>query len=216
MSLITAELTKPPAFLPSLSASNTTFSLPESWGMNLDIVFNGISHPKPLEWQSWEGKELVNTGSFLDAPGLPILNLLSEADLALLPSELLNLIENLNWLAYELLQAALASQASYELAKDGSGLGKNQLHKYQNWCEVHYPDATKYYLLLDSFEKEHEAPDCWVQLNDDWLVQGMQNLLNRDQLPYYIEQQFKDLLNYVFADWSENHDPAYKQKSDLL
>ena len=100
--------------------------------------------------------------------------------------------------------------------KDGSKLGDNQLQKYENWCEENYPDWTKYYLLLDSYEKKHDAPGRWVQLKDDWLIQGMQNLLNRDQLPRYIEQQLKDLLDYVFADWSENHDPAYKQMSDLL
>lgn len=100
--------------------------------------------------------------------------------------------------------------------KDGSRLSKNQLQKYQSWCEEHYPSTTKYYLLLDSYENRHDVPDRWVQLNDDWLIQGMQNLLDSDQLPSYIEQQFKDLLDYVFADWSENHDPAYKQRQDLL
>lgn len=98
--------------------------------------------------------------------------------------------------------------------KDGASLGINQVQKYKQWCDNTYKDFKKYYLLLDSHESSYSEDELagWTQMNDDWLVQGLKNLIGQDQLPRYIEQEFRDLLNYVFSDFNESYDIAYTDR----
>lgn len=116
MPTLTSSQNSQPEFLYSAEEHITKLTLPQTWGFNLEITFNSLHHPQPLDWQSWEGEELANSGSFLTAPGLPLFNLLNAEEVAKLPADLTSLLKKVDWLAYELLQAALINQAAYELA----------------------------------------------------------------------------------------------------
>lgn len=85
-------------------------------GYPLSIYVNSPEHDQPLFWQSWSNNDLLADSAFLQAPGLPIAMLLSDAQLNHIPKHALAIAMSVPGKQYQLLQSMLISPASMQLA----------------------------------------------------------------------------------------------------
>lgn len=84
--------------------------------------------------------------------------------------------------------------------KDGSLASEEQLREYREWAEQAYDGFTRVLILSDSRDNEHEAlllEQEWIQLGDEWLAAALSEMVDRDAVPPYINQQLKDFLRQV-------------------
>lgn len=189
MQTLTSSQNSQPEFLYSATEQTTKLALPQIWGFNLEITFNSLHHPQPLDWQSWQGKELANSGGFLTSPGLPLFNILSSEEVAKLPANLVALLEKVDWLAYELLQAAVTSQGAYELASSSPLLFIYLVLE----CKKHgvsRQDFTELVLL----PRKSLAKFCQLNASKS-TVKLLNKLLLASQVKTYQLEDFKQLLN---------------------
>lgn len=85
-------------------------------GYPLWLEVNTPNHPRPLFWRSLDEKGLIAKSTFLEATGFSLNAIVSEEELARLPSKVLEIINVLPNKSYQLLQAILISTAAKELA----------------------------------------------------------------------------------------------------
>lgn len=102
--------------------------------------------------------------------------------------------------------------------KDGSRLNKGQAAHYANWAETCFGDWKKLFILSDSQSKNHgtEFDSRYILLDDQWLCDAIQLLLDRNSLPEKIEIQLRDLHDFVFGEWEEQNDPFYKGLTEQI
>ena len=99
--------------------------------------------------------------------------------------------------------------------KDGSKVSSKQLDKYSKWVSEKYQEYSQLWLVLDSCDKEHEhINDNWIQLNDDWLISAISDVLDRDQLPETINRQLKEFKLVLSGEWQWQEDSYYQGVED--
>lgn len=101
--------------------------------------------------------------------------------------------------------------------KDGARASEDQLRAYRQWAAKAYDGFSRVFLLSDSQELDHPAltkEDCWIQLGDDWLVAALQEVVDRDTVPQYINQQLKDFLRQI-SDMQEDDQYFADLQDDL-
>lgn len=102
--------------------------------------------------------------------------------------------------------------------KDGSSAHSGQLKDYYNWAQENYDGWHKLFVLSDSHQRNHgkNAHASFVQLDDGWLGRALLELIQKDRLPAHLEYTFRDIHDYIFAEWHEKRDPFYKGYDALL
>lgn len=102
--------------------------------------------------------------------------------------------------------------------KDGTKAGRGQLQAYHDWCSRQYPDWEWVFVLSDSYERCHggEAHLEFIQINDEWLVSALDNLVGRNAVPPEMEQIFRNLKSFVFGEWGEASDDYYKDFNKII
>ncbi|MGS0727762.1 PD-(D/E)XK nuclease family protein, partial [Shewanella sp. 0m-11] len=102
--------------------------------------------------------------------------------------------------------------------KDGTSASNGQLAAYHDWCVRTYPDWEWVFVLSDSHERCHggEAHPEFIQINDDWLVYALDNLVGRNAVPPEMEQIFRNLKSFVFGEWDEASDSYYKEFNEII
>lgn len=108
-----------PAFTPlEQTTTNSTkrINLEKFVGYPLGLEINTPSHPRPLFWRSLDEGGLTTKSTFLEATGFSLDVIVSEKELARLPSKVLEIVNMLPSKSYQILQAILISSAAKELA----------------------------------------------------------------------------------------------------
>src|SRR5690554_3289334 len=103
------------AFTNSQQATSNTIkriNLEKYVGYPLWLEVNTPNHPRPLFWRSLDEKGLIAKSTFLEATGFSLNVIVSEEELARLPSAVLEIINVLPSKSYQLLQAILISTAA--------------------------------------------------------------------------------------------------------
>ncbi|MEI4549798.1 PD-(D/E)XK nuclease family protein [Pseudoalteromonas spongiae] len=102
--------------------------------------------------------------------------------------------------------------------KDGTKAHTGQLGYYANWVEKHYSDWNKIFILSDSQNKDHgeQHDNRYVQIDDTWLNDALLDLIGRGGLLNRLENQLKDIHDFIFGEWEEKRDPYYKGFYDKL
>ncbi|MCL1038505.1 PD-(D/E)XK nuclease family protein [Shewanella submarina] len=102
--------------------------------------------------------------------------------------------------------------------KDGTKASRSQLKSYFDWCKSNYPDWDWLFILSDSYDFEHgqESHDSFIQINDDWLENALDNLIGRKAVPAQVEKIFRELKSFVFGNWNERSDSYYKDFSNII
>ncbi|MEZ8105202.1 MULTISPECIES: PD-(D/E)XK nuclease family protein [Vibrio] len=87
--------------------------------------------------------------------------------------------------------------------KDGSKAHDNQLSAYREWAQEHFPDWNQVYILSDSHERDHgdEFDDYYVQLNDDWLVSAIKQILTLPDISSDIRINLQNALRLIDEDF---------------
>lgn len=102
--------------------------------------------------------------------------------------------------------------------KDGSIAHSNQLFKYQSWAKEYYKSWDVFFVLSDSYTKDHgdELPEQYVTLDDSWLKNAIKNILGKEALPLRLEQTFKEIYDFILGEWNEDSDPYFKGRRDKI
>lgn len=102
--------------------------------------------------------------------------------------------------------------------KDGSKAHTGQLGYYADWVEMHYAGWQKIFVLSDSHNKDHgeQLDTRYVQIDDTWLNDALLDLIGRGGLPNRLENQLKDIHDFIFGQWEEKRDPYYKGMHEKL
>jgi len=131
----------------------------------------------------------------------------------------INEIENNKSRRIDLLLADYSSKTIFIIErKDGSIAHSNQLYRYQEWADKHYKSWDKFYVLSDSYERNHgnELPEQYVTLDDSWLKFAIKNILEKEALPTRLEQTFKEIYDFILDEWDENSDPCFKGRQEKV
>lgn len=79
--------------------------------------------------------------------------------------------------------------------KDGSQVSETQLVEYEDWANNTYPDFQQIWLISDSCRNIHKnSNENWLQIDDEWLVGSLTEVIETNQLPTHIQQQFEDFI----------------------
>lgn len=98
--------------------ANTTHDVDLSaMGFPYVLKVNPWLSDNPLYWETWQDEELVAEGAFLDTPGLTVDKIFSPQQLSDLPNSVQNAADMAPFLAYEIIQAAMASHEAMQLAE---------------------------------------------------------------------------------------------------
>ena len=102
--------------------------------------------------------------------------------------------------------------------KDGSVAKNNQLLNYANWVEEHYKGWQQIFVLSDSYSKSHgeQYDSRYVQIDDTWLTDALLDLISREGISRYLKHQFRDIHDYIFGQWHEEHDSYYQDFNKIL
>lgn len=101
--------------------------------------------------------------------------------------------------------------------KDGTTVHNSQLSKYTKWANDNYNKWRKLFILSDSHLRHHEEyEDSYIHIDDTWLVDALEDIIDRRFLNPKQEHQLKELYHYVFGTWSEKFDPFYKDLNTKL
>lgn len=98
--------------------------------------------------------------------------------------------------------------------KDGSTLHDNQLSHYEEWINHNYAKYYQVKILSDSQNKVHELNDQWVQVDDEWLIRAIREVINNETLPDVVNYRLRDFLSYLTDEWES--DPYFVDMPDVM
>ena len=103
--------------------------------------------------------------------------------------------------------------------KDGTCEHDNQLTRYLNHVVEQCGSSYSIFpLLMDSHNANHNASEKgYVQLDDTWLIEAIDEVLNNNELEPTVRWNLSTLCNYVFAEhWDAKREPYYKGSNEAF
>jgi len=87
--------------------------------------------------------------------------------------------------------------------KDGTKAHSEQLSVYREWVQMHFSDWTQIFILSDSHEHEHgeEFDKHYVQLNDEWLISAVKEILSLPDVSKEVQINLKNALRLIDDDF---------------
>lgn len=101
--------------------------------------------------------------------------------------------------------------------KDGTSEQNDQLTSYLDYVKGYCDSSYSIFpILMDSYNADHNASaKGYVQLDDRWLIEAIDELLNHNELEPSIRWNLSTLCNYVFSEyWDGNREPYYQGTND--
>lgn len=102
--------------------------------------------------------------------------------------------------------------------KDGSYAKNNQLSNYANWIESNYKGWQHVFVLSDSYGFNHnkQFDKRYVQIDDTWVCNALLDVIERENLHPRLENQFRDIHDFIFGEWDEKRDKYYRDFNKTL
>ncbi|MDK9683430.1 PD-(D/E)XK nuclease family protein [Pseudoalteromonas shioyasakiensis] len=102
--------------------------------------------------------------------------------------------------------------------KDGSYAKNNQLLNYADWVERNYEGWQHIFVLSDSYDLNHgkQHDQRYIQIDDTWICNALLDVIKRGNLIPRLENQFRDIHDFIFGEWEESRDNYYRNFNKTL
>ncbi|MCZ4251213.1 MULTISPECIES: PD-(D/E)XK nuclease family protein [Pseudoalteromonas] len=102
--------------------------------------------------------------------------------------------------------------------KDGSYAKNNQLLNYADWVERNYEGWQHIFVLSDSYGLNHseQYDQRYIQIDDTWICNALLDVIERKNLTPRLENQFRDIHDFIFGEWEESRDNYYRNFDKTL